>query len=80
MNILENRFLNRLLPKALWAAVVSLCAPADLAHSALGRHRDADWSLVDVASRISGTKCQRTIKVWRRTTLRPVPQRCGTAI
>nr|WP_295775757.1 hypothetical protein [Rhodoferax sp.] len=72
MNLLENRFLNRVLHKALWAAVLPLCALAGVAQIAMDHHRDADAGLADAAPRTSTTTARELPTQWRGATLRPL--------
>nr|WP_295786811.1 hypothetical protein [Rhodoferax sp.] len=72
MNLLENRFLNRVLHKALWAAVLPLCALAGVAQIATDHRRDADSGLADAAPRTFTTTARELPTQWRGATLRPL--------
>lgn len=72
MNILENRFLNRVLHKTLWAAVLPLCALVGVAQVATDLHRGADIGVGGNASR-SRTQTQDELPTqWQGKILRPL--------
>ena len=53
MKLLENRFLNRVLHKTLWAVVLPLCALAGVAQGVAEQHRAADSGHAVSAARAS---------------------------
>ena len=72
MNILENRFLNRVLHKTLWAAVLPLCAVAGVAQVVVEQHRATDTGQETRAARASAPKPPELPTQWNGATLRPL--------
>jgi hypothetical protein len=72
MNILENRFLNRVLHKTLWAAVLPLCALAGVAQVAIGQYQAMDTVTDTNASRALVQTAHELPTHWRGATLRPL--------
>jgi len=71
MGILENRFLNRVLHKTLWAAVLPLCALAGVARVA-DQYRTADTSAGTDTSRMLAQSARELPTQWHGATLRPL--------
>jgi hypothetical protein len=55
MKLLENRFLNRVLHKTLWAAVLPLCAHSGCRAVVAEQHRAADSGHAGSATRIQSS-------------------------
>lgn len=72
MDILENRFLNRVLHKALWAAVLPLCAIAGVAQVINGMHVDANTGVVITASLAATQRDSDLPSQWHGAPLRPL--------
>jgi hypothetical protein len=72
MNILENRFLNRVLHKALWAAVLPMCALVGVAQISMDHRRGTDASIVKAASGVSAQSARELPTQWRGAALRPL--------
>ncbi len=69
MNLLENRFLSRVLHKTLWAVVLPLCALVGVAQVAMDQHRAA--SAVDGNSARTQQAGELPTQ-WQGATLRPL--------
>lgn len=73
MNLLENRFLNRVLHKTLWAALLPLCALAGVAQVASDRHHTADTT--DPSAHVLRGSPNQPIELpsqWHGAALRPL--------
>lgn len=72
MNMLENRFLNRVLHKSLWAAVLPLCALAGVVQVATDLHRQEEVGVLGNATR-AHTQTQGDLPTqWQGSRLRPL--------
>ena len=69
MNILENRFLSRVLHKTLWAIVLPLCALVGVAQVAMDQHRVAS-GVADSTARPQ--QANELPTQWRGSALRPL--------
>lgn len=72
MKLLENRFLNRVLHKTLWAAVLPLCAIAGVAQVVVEQHRAADSGHAGNGTRASIHPTREFPTQWHGSTLRPL--------
>ncbi len=68
MKLLENRFLNRVLHKTLWATLLPLCALAGVAHSVMDHRRAAN----DADNRAPAAQATELPDQWRGAPLRPL--------
>ncbi len=68
MKLLENRFLNRVLHKTLWATLLPLCALAGMAHSVMDHRRAAN----DADNRAPAAQAAELPGQWRGAPLRPL--------
>ena len=65
MKLLENRFLNRVLHKTLWATLLPLCALAGVAHSVMDHHRATN-------NPVPAAQAAEFPDQWRGALLRPL--------
>lgn len=72
MQLLENRFLNRVLHKTLWAAVLPLCALAGVAQVVAEQLRAADGGHAADTARASTHLASEFPAQWHGSTLRPL--------
>ena len=72
MQLLENRFLNRVLHKTLWAAVLPLCALAGVAQVVAEQLRAADGGHAADTARASTHLASEFPTQWHGSTLRPL--------
>lgn len=72
MNIFENRFLNRVLHKTLWAAVLPLCALAGVAQVATNAQREADAGALATAAHSPSRAQDERLSQWHGVPLRPL--------
>ena len=70
--LLENRFLNRVLHKALWAAVLPLCAIAGIAQAVVEQHRAAEPGQADHSARVDARQASELPTHWNGAALRPL--------
>lgn len=71
MNILENRFLNRVLHKTLWAAVLPMCTLAGIA-LVVADSRTGDNGLDSSMARTPAQTMQELPTQWHGAALRPL--------
>lgn len=67
MKLLENRFLNRVLHKTLWATLLPLCALIGVAHSVMDHRRATD----DADKGAPAAQAAELPDQWRGAPLRP---------
>lgn len=72
MNILENRFLNRVLHKTLWAVMLPLCALIGVAQLVTDLHRATDTGNNSPATRTTLSQASELPTHWRGVALRPL--------
>ena len=72
MNILENRFLNRVLHKALWAAALPLCTLVGVAQVVNDRYHAADTGIVTDAPHTLAQTERELPTQWHGAALRPL--------
>jgi hypothetical protein len=72
MKLLENRFLNRVLHKTLWAVVLPLCALAGVVQVVVEQHHAADGGHAASAARASTPLAGELPSQWHGSTLRPL--------
>ena len=72
MNILENRFLNRVLHKTLWAAVLPICALVGVAQLVTDLHPKADTDPSSSTTRATPNQASELPNEWQGARLRPL--------
>ncbi len=70
--LLENHFLNRVLHKTLWAAVLPLCAIAGIAQAVVEQHRAADAGQAAQSARATARHASELPTHWNGAALRPL--------
>lgn len=71
MKLLENRFLNRVLHKTLWAAVLPLCALGGVAQ-VLADHHATDGGVEATVTQAPANQAVELPTQWQGATLRPL--------
>ena len=72
MHLLENRFLNRVLHKALWAVLLPLCALAGVAQVAFDWHHARDTGQGGPVARAAYKQASEPPREWQGAPLRPL--------